>query len=166
MLSGRAHALAFAQNGFGDKQSMVRKSLLVHLGTDAMAPALRGLPTLAELQAYLGVRAEVPLGALFSGIYHRPARPGVIDLTQEDAAAESDAETEPQLWSSRLRPRRSGSACTLAQPSSPPPDSGAAPSAAPPLPPPAWPPMELPARPPPGPELRRRLQARLTERRP
>ena len=162
VLHGRPHDRAFQQNGFGSQQGMLRRSLLLHLGTEERAPAPRGLPTLPELHAYLGVRTAVDLGALFSGICRRPGRPPVIDLTQDADPPANAEEEDSQAWSERLRPRRSTSRLALSQPSPAPPESGAGPSAEPPLPPPpAWPPMESPPPPGPGPVLRRRLTRRL-----
>ena len=84
------NGLAFAHNGFGSQQRLLRRSLLLHLGKEEVAPPRAGLPTLPELQAYLGVRTTVDLNALFSGICCRPARPLVVVMMRRRLLAKSN----------------------------------------------------------------------------
>ena len=97
---------AFDENGFGQHQRLVRRSIIETAGFTTPMSVPATMPNLAQFQSIWPAGQHVPLDAVFRPILQPPEpsapRPGV-------ARHEAHASHEPVAWLERLRPRRSGS---------------------------------------------------------
>ena len=98
---------AFNQNGFGQHQRLVRRSIIEAAGFTTPVSVPATLPNLAQFRSiWPAGHGDVPLDAVFRPILHPP---GPSAPHPEVARHAADASHEPVAWLERLRPRRSGS---------------------------------------------------------
>lgn len=103
---------AFHENGFSPAQLLVREAVLQAAGMQRPLSTPAALPTYAQLRSIWPARLEPPLDDVFASLFSPPQITTARTAQQGAQRARRDAVqpgVEDELWSERLRPRRSGS---------------------------------------------------------